>query len=107
MARLLKTYEWCIEHTDIESGDIEHLNFEEAGELQSLLKYKHEFDNCKPVLCLRLSLGNDDEGVQDIYYAYIVEGSLETEFQCSDYKVPKYLMKEFCSLVIPAGKYEL
>lgn len=75
-------YEWVTEETD-EDGDILDSDFsEKLSELSG------------PVSALVKRIGDEGNGEQERYYAYIVDGVLPAEFENDGGKVPKRYIKE-------------
>lgn len=82
-------YEWAAEHWD-EYGDI--VDCYEIGAPQ-LSNANADHPGCQIKICLRRLSGNDEDGMQDSGYAYIVGDKLQPEFDCG-HIVPRRFIEQ-------------
>lgn len=73
-------YEWCYE--TVIDGDIEEVDFEERLSL-------FDKNRITDTLCLVRSEGEDINGLQDRFYAYVKDGQLPEYFENCNIKVPQ------------------
>jgi len=85
-----KYYEWDIEELE---------DYDPVNDCQDIIDHHHAYklkeltgmtDSLKnSALVLILDIGNDEQGLQERYWAYVVNDKLPTYFDNSDHKVPK------------------
>ncbi len=95
----MKTYEWDLEeleHYDEVNDTQDIIDHNHSGRLKELLHLKDEFI-CSD-LVLVLDIGDNDEGLKERYWAYVVNNRLPDYFENSYYKVPKRFHNEFNSV---------
>lgn len=93
--RNTKKYEWDLEELepyDSANDCQDIIDHNHADKLKELLPIKNDFKHSD--LALVLDIGNDEDGLEDRYWAYVVNNRLPSHFDNSDYKVPQRFHKE-------------
>lgn len=81
-------YEWVVEQVD------EHDDIQDTYAVDSYQEaLKEDSTYARKCIALKRDKGNDDDGVVERGYAYVVDGNIEERF-CSGQKVPAKYLRE-------------
>ena len=86
-------YEWVVEEVDSDGDIVETAAWDTLSDCRKQMAKVNE-PGCHWELCLVRNQGNNDQGLQDRQWAYVVDGELPDEFDGGAI-VPKKYLAEF------------